>query len=254
MVDNRYATALVIGSVLSLLATVYLSVAVGTQHWYQFNSPPITPPVKYDNVSDAFIHGEFDEKTYIDIMYRLNGTLGLWWRCIRIPVPSESPWYKEPGISDPKLETQCVSFTLQQQFSPKYKNPGLQKNEEDLLRTYLWRCQFLLPLVSLALVFLSGLVGVCACLCRSFTPTLGVGVLHLLAGLCSLGSVCCFLAGVDLLRHFSTPLDGVDGTLGWSLYLALISFPLQMMAAALFLWAARSHRKNYTRMTAYRVA
>lgn len=46
----------------------------------------------------------------------------------------------------------------------------------------LWRCQFLLPLVSLALVFLSGLVGVCACLCRSFIPTLGVGVLHLLAG------------------------------------------------------------------------
>lgn len=46
----------------------------------------------------------------------------------------------------------------------------------------LWRCQFLLPLVSLALVFLSGLVGLCACLCRSFTPTLGAGVLHLLAG------------------------------------------------------------------------
>lgn len=47
----------------------------------------------------------------------------------------------------------------------------------------LWMCQFLLPLVSLALVFLSGLIGVCACLCRSITPTLGVGVLHLLAGL-----------------------------------------------------------------------
>lgn len=46
----------------------------------------------------------------------------------------------------------------------------------------LWRCQFLLPLVSLALVFLSGLVGVCACLCRSFTPTFVVGVFHLLAG------------------------------------------------------------------------
>lgn len=46
----------------------------------------------------------------------------------------------------------------------------------------LWRCQFLLPLVSLALVFLSGLVGVCACLCRSFTPTVVVGVFHLLAG------------------------------------------------------------------------
>lgn len=46
----------------------------------------------------------------------------------------------------------------------------------------LWRCQFLLPMVSLDLVFLSGLIGVCACLCRSFTPMLGVGVLHLLAG------------------------------------------------------------------------
>lgn len=250
MVDNRYATALVIGSVLSLLATVYLSVAVGTQHWYQFNSPPIKH--EGSNVSELkedFIHGEFDEKTYSETMFRLNGTLGLWWRCIL--VPSQSHWFKEP---DPKLETLCVNFTLQQQFFPKYKHPGHQNSEEDLLRTYLWRCQFLLPLVSLALVFLSGLVGVCACLCRSFTPTLGVGVLHLLAGLCSLGAVCCFLAGVDLLRQFTTPPEGVYGTLGWSLYLALISFPLQMMAAALFLWAARSHRKNYTRMTAYRVA
>uniref|UniRef100_A0A3Q3MAW7 Claudin domain containing 1a n=1 Tax=Mastacembelus armatus TaxID=205130 RepID=A0A3Q3MAW7_9TELE len=80
--------------------------------------------------------------------------------------------------SDPKLETKCVSFTLPEQFNPKYT---LRENDVDLLRTYLWRCQFLLPLVSLALVFLSGLIGVCACLCRSFTPTLGVGVLHLLA-------------------------------------------------------------------------
>ncbi|KAM9856491.1 claudin domain-containing protein 1b [Aulostomus maculatus] len=249
MVDNRYATALVIGSVLSLLATVYLSVAVGTQHWYQYNSPP----VKHEgsNVSvlrEEFIGGEFDERTSSDTMFRLNGTLGLWWRCIL--VPSRSHWFEDP---DPKMETQCVSFTLPQQFSPKYKYPG-NHSEEDLLRTYLWRCQFLLPLVSLALVFLSGLVGVCACLCRSFTPTLGVGVLHLLAGLCSLGTICCFLAGVDLLHQYSPPPEGVEGSLGWSLYLALISFPLQMMAAALFLWAARSHLKNYTRMTAYRVA
>uniref|UniRef100_A0A674MMK5 Claudin domain containing 1b n=1 Tax=Takifugu rubripes TaxID=31033 RepID=A0A674MMK5_TAKRU len=79
------------------------------------------------------------------------------------------------------LKMECVSFTLQQQFYPKYKAPGDPDSEEELLRTYLWRCQFLLPLVSLALVFLSGLVGLCACLCRSFTPTLGAGVLHLLA-------------------------------------------------------------------------
>lgn len=97
MVDNRYATALVIGSVLSLLATVYLSVAVGTQHWYQYS----TPPDKHEgiNVTELkakFIHGDFDEKTYSDIMFRLNGTLGLWWRCIL--VPSHSLWFKEPGM------------------------------------------------------------------------------------------------------------------------------------------------------------
>lgn len=46
----------------------------------------------------------------------------------------------------------------------------------------LWRCQFLLPLVSLGLVVLAGLTGFCACLCRSLTPTLGIGLLHLLAG------------------------------------------------------------------------
>lgn len=248
MVDNRYATALVIGSVLSLLATVYLSVAVGTQHWYQYSSPPWS---NASELRDKFISGDFDEKTFTDPLFRLNGTLGLWWRCIL--VPGETHWFREP---DPKMEMQCLSFTLPQQFIPKYKLEGNNNNssEEDVLRTYLWRCQFLLPLVSLALVFLSGLVGVCACLCRSFTPTLGVGVLHLLAGLCTLGSVCCFLAGVDLLHQYSAPPEGVEGSLGWSLYLALISFPLQMMAAALFLWAARSHRKNYTRMTAYRVA
>lgn len=36
---------------------------------------------------------------------------------------------------DPKMEAQCVSFTLSQQFSPKYKDPGNPNSEEDLLRT-----------------------------------------------------------------------------------------------------------------------
>ncbi|KAM4750654.1 claudin domain-containing protein 1b isoform 1-T3 [Anableps anableps] len=270
MVDNRYATALVIGSVLSLLAAVYLSVAVGTQHWFQYNSPPVKQSYNITVLKNEFIDGDFVEKTYSKPLFRLNGTLGLWWMCIQ--VSSRSHWFREPdglhpgnesdsrtqlpdcthqsGCPDPKTETHCVSFTLPQQFQAKLK----PQDEEDLLRTYLWRCQFLLPLVSLALVFLSGLVGVCACLCRSFKPTLGVGVLHFIAGLCSLGTVCCFWTGVDLLNSDYNKPQEVDGSVGWSLYLALISFPLQMMAAALFLWAARSHHKHYTRITAYRVA
>lgn len=95
MVDNRYATALVIGTVLSLLATVYLSVAVGTQHWYQYNSPPLKH--EWGNASQIreFINSEADEQTYITTLYRLNGTLGLWWRCIL--VPEDSHLYKWLG-------------------------------------------------------------------------------------------------------------------------------------------------------------
>ncbi|XP_066518085.1 claudin domain-containing protein 1a isoform X2 [Hoplias malabaricus] len=179
MVDNRYATALVIACVLSALASVYLSVAVGTQHWYQYSSPPVygePNASELRSLHEEFSHGEFDEKTYSDSLFRLNGTLGLWWRCLQ--VPTDSHWYKEP---DPKMVMECVSFTLSQQFTPKYKEPGNHNSGEDMIRTYLWRCQFLLPLVSLGLVLLSGLVGFCACLCRSLSPTLGIGLLHLLA-------------------------------------------------------------------------
>ncbi|XP_005807190.1 claudin domain-containing protein 1-like isoform X1 [Xiphophorus maculatus] len=275
MVDNRYATALVIGSVLSLLATVYLSVAVGTQNWFQYNNTvqhPVQQCINTTVIKNEFLTGEFDEKTYSSHLFTWNGTLGLWWRCIQVPHCTH--WYccqqgdlqtgnesdnttqqrnctHQSGCTDPKTETLCVSFTLPQQFSTKVKQ---NTSEEDLLRTYLWRCQFLLPLVSLSLVFLSGLVGVCACLCRSFTPTLVVGLFHFIAGLCSLGTVCCFLSSVHLLNSEYKKPKNVGELVGWSLYLALISFPLQMMAAALFLWAARSHRKHYTRITAYRVA
>lgn len=253
MVDNRYATALVIGTVLSLMATVYLSVAVGTQHWYQYQTPmagrEVANSSELRNIREEIRDGEFDEKTFSDALFRFNGTLGLWWWCVR--VPEHSLWSKE---QDPKMVTECMSFTLQQQFTPKYKDPGNHNSQEDLLRTYLWRSQFLLPLVSLGLVFLGALTGFCACLCRSLTPTLGIGVLHLLAGLCTLATVCCFLAGVDLLHLANPRPKGVGTELGWSLYLGLISSPLHMMAAALLLWAARSHRRNYHRITAYRVA
>lgn len=86
MVDNRYATALVIGSVLSLLATVYLSVAMGTQHWYQYHSQPASNDA--NNGSLVTLQREFedvDESVYSVALFQLNGTLGLWWRCILVP-------------------------------------------------------------------------------------------------------------------------------------------------------------------------
>uniref|UniRef100_A0A8C7Z5R5 Claudin domain containing 1a n=1 Tax=Oryzias sinensis TaxID=183150 RepID=A0A8C7Z5R5_9TELE len=276
MVDNRYATALVIACVLSLLATVYLSVAIGTQHWYQYSSPTVRGEANLSELRslyEEFMEGEFDEKTYSDTLFRLNGTTGLWWRCVF--APNTPLWYKEPDL---KMELHCRSYTVPEQFTPKYKEPGNHNSGEDMIRTCrfhrtpkflrnntvyltslsvcedLWRCQFLLPLGSLGLVVLAGLTGVLACLCRSLAPTLGIGILHLLAGLCTLATVCCYLAGMDLLHRVSVLPDKVDGSLGWSLYLALVSSPLHMMAAALLLWAARSHSQNYYRMTAYRVA
>ncbi|XP_028842063.1 claudin domain-containing protein 1a isoform X1 [Denticeps clupeoides] len=252
MVDNRYATALVIGFVLSLLATVYLAVAVGTQHWYQYASPPAHGDANASELRalhEEFVDGEFDEKTYSDSLFRLNGTLGLWWRCVL--APTDAGWHTQP---DPKMVMECVSFTFPQQLTPKYKEPGNHNSGEDMIRTYLWRCQFLLPLVSLGLVVLAGVVAFGACLCHSLSPVLAIGLLHLLAGLCTLATVCCYLAGMDLLHRVSVLPERVDGTLGWSLYLALISSPLHMMAAALLVWAARSHSQSYYRMTAYRVA
>ncbi|ROL46562.1 Claudin domain-containing protein 1 [Anabarilius grahami] len=251
MVDNRYATALVIGSVLSLLATVYLSVAMGTQHWYQYHSQPASNDANNSTDLKA-LHQDFedvDESIYSVALFRLNGTLGLWWRCIL--VPKDPQWYNE---QNPTMVTKCHTFTLAQQWESKFKHPGNINSGEDLLRTYLWKCQFLLPLVSVGLVFLAALIGVCACLCRSVTPTLFVGLLHLVAGLCSLATVCCFLMGVHLLHDISDLPEGMASSLGWSLFLAVVSSPLQIMAAALFIWAARSHRQHYTRMTAYRVA
>ncbi|XP_052401965.1 claudin domain-containing protein 1 [Carassius gibelio] len=247
MVDNRYATALVIGSVLSLLATIYLSVAMGTHHWYQYHSQPASNDANsnYSDLLKKFEGEDMNEGNYSDALFRLNGTLGLWWRCILVP-----KHLKEPDL----IMTKCQAFTLPQQWETKYNSPGNIKSGEDLLRTYLWKCQFLLPLVSVGLVFLAALIGVCACLCRSITPTLFVGLLHLLAGLCSLATVCCFLTGMHLLHKISQLPEGMDYSPSWSLFLALVSSPLQIMAAALFIWAARSQRQHYTRMTAYRVA
>lgn len=99
MVDNRYATALVIACVLSILATVYLSVAIGTQHWYQYSSPTVRGEANVSELRslyEEFMDGEFDEKTYSDTLFRLNGTVGLWWRCVLVPVNTH--WYKEPGM------------------------------------------------------------------------------------------------------------------------------------------------------------
>lgn len=97
MVDNRYATALVIGSVLSLLATVYLSVAVGTQHWYEYSMPPGAHDGSNASLSiDDSVDGDLDEKAAGETSYHRNGTMGLWWWCI-IKVPSQSYSFKEPG-------------------------------------------------------------------------------------------------------------------------------------------------------------
>lgn len=110
MVDNRYATALVIGSVLSLLATVYLSVAVGTQHWYQYNSPRDEPERVNTSQLREFISGETEEHSYSSTLYHLNGTLGLWWRCI--VVPEDSLLYKWLGETGAFLVITLTSATV----------------------------------------------------------------------------------------------------------------------------------------------
>ncbi|XP_051980737.1 claudin domain-containing protein 1-like [Xyrauchen texanus] len=135
MVDNRYATALVIAAVLSVLASVYLSVSVGSPHWYRYTSPPVHAEhnaTELRALQEEFLDGEFDEKTASDALFRMNGTLGLWWRCVQ--THPDAHWYKKP---DTQMVLECVSFTPSQQFTPKYKEPGNHNSGEDMIRTSL---------------------------------------------------------------------------------------------------------------------
>lgn len=96
--DNRFATALVIACVLSLISTIYMAASIGTDFWYEYHT--LSPA---ENVSEAgrsiweeFVSKDADEKTYTDALFRCNGTVGLWRRCIT--VPKNSHWYSPPGI------------------------------------------------------------------------------------------------------------------------------------------------------------
>uniref|UniRef100_A0A8C9QUH3 Claudin domain containing 1 n=1 Tax=Spermophilus dauricus TaxID=99837 RepID=A0A8C9QUH3_SPEDA len=238
--DNRFATAFVIACVLSHISTIYMAASIGTDFWYEYRSPV------QENSSDLnkslwedFINDEADEKTYNDALFRYSGTVGLWRRCIT--VPKNTHWYAPPERTESfDVVTKCMSFTLNEQFMEKFVDPGNHNSGIDLFRTYLWRCQFLLPFVSLGLMCFGALIGLC--------------ILHLLAGLCTLGTVSCFVAGIKLLHQKLEPPENVSGEFGWSFCLACVSAPLQFVASALFIWAAHTNRKEYTLMKAYRVA
>uniref|UniRef100_A0A8C0D909 Uncharacterized protein n=1 Tax=Balaenoptera musculus TaxID=9771 RepID=A0A8C0D909_BALMU len=85
------------------------------------------------------------------------------------------------GTESFDMVTKCMSFMLNEQFMEKFVDPGNYNGGIDLLRTYLWRCQFLLPFVSLGLMCSEALTGLCACICQSLYPTIATGILHLLA-------------------------------------------------------------------------
>ncbi|EDM11013.1 claudin domain containing 1, isoform CRA_c [Rattus norvegicus] len=206
--DNRFATAFVIACVLSLISTIYMAASIGTDFWYEYQSPA------QENSSDAnriawedFMGDEADEKTYNDALFRYNGNLGLWRRCITIP--KNTHWYAPPERTESfEVVTKCMSFTLNEQFMEKYVDPGNHNSGIDLLRTCL----------------------------------------------CTLGSVSCYVAGIELLHQKLGLPKNVSGEFGWSFCLACVSAPLQFMASALFIWAAHTNRKEYTLMKAYRVA
>ncbi|KAJ7424637.1 Claudin domain-containing protein 1 [Willisornis vidua] len=180
MMDNRFATALVIACVLSLISTIYMAASIGTDFWYEYHtlSPAENVTEAGRSIWEEFFSKEADEKTYTDALFRCNGTVGLWRRCIT--VPKNSHWYSPP---ENDMTTNCISFSLSDQFLEKYIEPGNHNSGTDLNRTYLWRLQFLLPFVSIGLMCFGALIGLCACACRSLYPAIATGVLHFLAGL-----------------------------------------------------------------------
>ncbi|XP_007532315.1 claudin domain-containing protein 1 [Erinaceus europaeus] len=253
--DNRFATAFVIACVLSLISTIYMAASIGTDFWYEYRSPVQENSNESNkNIWNEFDSDEADEKTYSDALFRFNGSMGLWRRCIRTPRNAEEGDSSAERAESSDVITKCMSLSLNEQFMEKFLDPGNHNSGIDLLRTYLWRCQFLLPFVSLGLMCFGALVGLLACICRSLYPTIATGILHLLAGLCTLGAVGCYVAGVELLHQKLELPENVSGEFGWSFCLACVSAPLQFMASALFIWAAHTNRKEYTLVKAYRVA
>ncbi|XP_032155195.1 claudin domain-containing protein 1 isoform X3 [Sapajus apella] len=206
--DNRFATAFVIACVLSLISTIYMAASIGTDFWYEYRSPVQENSSDLNkSIWDEFVSDEADEKTYNDALFRYNGTVGLWRRCITIS--KNMHWYSPPERTESfDVVTKCVSFTLTEQFMEKFVDPGNHNSGIDLLRTCL----------------------------------------------CTLGSVSCYVAGIELLHQKLELPDNVSGEFGWSFCLACVSAPLQFMASALFIWAAHTNRKEYTLMKAYRVA
>ncbi|XP_044944094.1 claudin domain-containing protein 1-like [Mustela nigripes] len=103
----------------------------------------------------------------------------------------------------------------------------------DLLQTYeyidLSRCRFIFPFLffNLELMCFGAVIGLCACICRSLYPTIATGILHLLAGesYCTLDSVSCYVAGIELLHQKLELPEKVSGEFGWLFCLACISAP-----------------------------
>lgn len=109
--DNRFATAFVIACVLSLISTIYMAASIGTDFWYEYRSPV------QENSSDLnksiwtdFVSDEADEKTYNDALFRFNGTMGLWRRCITIP--QNTYWYSPPERTGISLILFCLLYLL----------------------------------------------------------------------------------------------------------------------------------------------
>lgn len=105
MMDNRFATALVIACVLSLISTIYLAASIGTDFWYEYRTP--SPPA--NNSESKLTWDDFtseDEKIYTEALFQWNGTIGLWRRCITIAEPSY--WHNSQG----KLQIGTISTSL----------------------------------------------------------------------------------------------------------------------------------------------
>lgn len=95
MMDNRFATALVIACVLSLISTIYMAASIGTDFWYEYHNP--LPPENNSELNKAswnkFISE--DENIYLEALFQWNGTIGLWRRCITMA--ENSHWYNSQG-------------------------------------------------------------------------------------------------------------------------------------------------------------
>uniref|UniRef100_UPI00358E90AD claudin domain-containing protein 1-like n=1 Tax=Myxine glutinosa TaxID=7769 RepID=UPI00358E90AD len=245
--ENRVATAVVVATLLSTMATIYIAVAIASSHWLSFmpnnqstppgnhlgnHSPaPVNIPgnksslLSTDHPTSAGCWGD-GEGHCLRQLALLGGHIGLWKVCF--------------GFSG----KDCIFAHPADILEYRFKKPGVPSSQVDWARTTLARLSITLPLVALTSIFLAAISGLGACLSQSLSPLCLIASLQAAAAVLAAGAAVTTMLGARAVPPtlHNTQLSANNAQLptpSWSLWICLASAGLAAASTALSVWATR---------------